>query len=494
VIATLFFFTGLAIILYLNQDPLQPRERDYAYVGSFYAFCIFIGFGVLALKEALQRFAPGRLSLITASLVALLAVPVLMASQGWDDHNRSAKTTARDWAKNYLSSCAPNAILFTNADNDTFALWYAQEVEGFRTDVRVICMQFLSDDDYINQLKKQVNNSAPLPVTMPSEKYQKGVRDYIPYVDYGFTDSVELKDLMAVLTSDNKADKIEMADGSFENFLPSRKLKLSVDADQLVKTQTIKAGDREKATSSMEWTIDKKFIGKADLAVYDILANNNWKRPVYFATSSSQDTYMGLDKYLYMEGYAYRLLPLKRDPKDSRDKSQMTNTEVMYQNVMNKMDFSGFNKASYLDEQSRGIARGTWSSNNTLATNLINEGKNKAAHALMIKSVKELPLRNYEIRDTLDKFDTISIFYHLNDLQHANMMAKETVSFLDQELTYIASLSPDIQRGYLRNIQWGMSVLNGLDQETEKSKQTELNKEIKDKFKNFESIFTKSLG
>lgn len=494
VIATLFFFTGLAIILYLNQDPLQPRERDYAYVGSFYAFCIFIGFGVLALKEALQRFAPGRLSLITASLVALLAVPVLMATQGWDDHNRSAKTTARDWAANYLNSCAPNAILFTNADNDTFAMWYAQEVEGIRTDVRVICMQFLSDDDYINQLKRQVNNSAPLPVTMPSEKYQKGVRDYIPYVDYGFTDSVELKDLMAVLTSDNKADKIEMGDGSFENFLPSRKLKLSVDADQLVKTQTIKARDKEKATSSMEWTIDKKFIGKADLAVYDILANNNWKRPIYFATSSSQDTYMGLDKYLYMEGYAYRLLPLKRDPKDTRDKSQVMNTEVMYENVMNKMDFSGFNKASYLDEQSRGIAQGTWSSNNTLATNLINEGKNEAAHALMMKSIKDLPLRNYEIRDTLNKFDAISILYHLNDQKQANIMAKATVSFLNQELNYIASLAPDIQRGYIRNIQWGLSILNGLDQETEKNKQAELNKEIRTKFKNFESIFTKSLG
>ena len=180
VVLTLFFFTGIAIILYLNQDPLQPRERDYAYAGSFYAFAICIGFGVLALKELLSNIAQQKLSLIIATGISLLAVPVLMGIQGWDDHNRSQKHTATDWAKNYLNSCAPNAILFTNADNDTFPLWYAQEVEGFRTDVRVICIQFLPDASFINQLKKQVNKSAPLPITMGEEKYVSGVRDYLP--------------------------------------------------------------------------------------------------------------------------------------------------------------------------------------------------------------------------------------------------------------------------------------------------------------------------
>ncbi|WGQ11607.1 DUF2723 domain-containing protein [Pedobacter gandavensis] len=494
VIGTLFFFTGLAIILYLNQDPLQPRERDYAYVGSFYAFCIFIGFGILAIKELLSRFMPQKMSLMAAALTGLLIAPTLMATQGWDDHDRSGKTTARDWAANYLNSCAPNAILFTNADNDTYPLWYAQEVEGIRTDVRVICIQFLSDGDFINQLKRAQNKSAALPITMAPEKYQQGVRDYIPYVDYGITDSVELKELLTVLTSDNKEDKLQMSDGSFENILPTKQLKMSIDADQLVKTNTIKAADKDKAAARMEWKVDKSFIGKADLAMYDILVHNNWERPIYFATSVSPDTYIGLEKYLYLEGYAYRLLPLKTDPKDERDKSQVTNTTVMYDNVMNKMNFSGFKTAKYLDIESRSIAETTWTFHNTLATNLILAGKPERAMAVMKKTTKELPLKTYSIQDTINRFNSIRIFYELKDVQQASLMAKQTLSFLDLELQYIASLEPEQQRRRLRDIQLGLSIINGLEEMSRDHQQLELSKELKTKYHHYESLFTSSIG
>lgn len=494
VMVTLFFFTGLAIVLYLNQDPLQVRERDYAYVGSFYAFCIFIGFGVLAVREMLSRFAPAKLSLILAALTGLVLAPALMAVQGWDDHNRSGKTTARDWAVNYLNSCAPNAILFTNADNDTYPLWYAQEVEGIRTDVRLICIQFLSDGDFINQLKKQQNKSAALPITMAEEKYQQGVRDYIPFVDYGITDSVELKDLLTVLTSDEQADKIQMNDGSYENFLPTKKLKLSVNPDQLVKTKTIKAEDKAKVAPQMEWTVDKNYIGKSELAMYDILANNNWERPVYFATSVSPDTYIGLQKYLYLEGYAYRLLPLKRDAKDERHQSEVTNTEVMYDNVMHKMDYSGFKSAKYLDVESRSIGETTWTFHNNLATNLIVEGKNAQALAVMKKSAKELPLKMQSIQDTINRYNSIRLFYELKEVKQANLMAKETLSFLDLELQYIASLEPAQQRTRLREVQLGLSILNGLEELSHAHQQAELSKELKTRYSNFESMFTKSLS
>ncbi|ALL05236.1 multidrug transporter [Pedobacter sp. PACM 27299] len=494
VIGTLFFFTGLAIILYLNQDPLQPRERDYTYVGSFYAFCIFIGFGVLAIKELLSRFVPQKMSLMVAALAGLLIAPTLMAVQGWDDHDRSGKTTARDWAANYLNSCAPNAILFTNADNDTYPLWYAQEVEGIRTDVRVICIQFLSDGDFINQLKRPQNKSAALPIAMAPEKYQQGVRDYIPYVDYGITDSVELKELLTVLTSDNKEDKLQMSDGSFENILPTKQLKMSIDADQLVKTNTIKSADKDKVTAQMEWKVDKSFIGKADLAMYDILVNNNWERPIYFATSVSPDTYIGLEKYLYLEGYAYRLLPLKTDPKDERDKSQVTNTAVMYDNVMNKMNFSGFKTAKYLDIESRSIAETTWTFHNTLATNLILAAKPEQAMAVMKKSAKDLPLKTYTIQDTINRFNTIRIFYELKDVQQASLMAKQTLSFLDLELQYISSLEPEQQRRRLRDIQVGLSIINGLEEMSRDHQQLELSKELKTKYNHYESLFTRSIG
>lgn len=494
VITTLFFFTGLAIILYLNQDPLQVRERDYAYIGSFYAFAIFIGFGVLAVKEILARYASSKLSLIVAAVICVLAVPVLMGTQGWNDHNRSDKYTALDWASNYLNSCAPNAILFTNADNDTYPLWYAQEVEGIRTDVRVVSLQFLSDGDYINQMKKQANLSAPLPISMTADKYQKGVRDYLPYLDYGFKDSVELKDLLSVLTSDNKEDRVEMQGGSFENFLPTKNLKLSIDAKQLVKTGTVPARDQDKIVTQMEWNFNKNFALKSDLALFDILVNNNWERPIYFGTSVSEDTYMGLSKYLYLEGYAYRLLPLKRAADDKRDKSQVTNSEVMYSNTLHKLNFKGFNKAKYLDPESRRIAQDTWTFQNTLAGNLIQEGKAAQAAQIMTKAVKELPMKLYAIHDTLNRLETIQNLYSLNDNRNASLLAKNTLSFLNQELSYIASLPQNQQRAALREIQVGMYVLNGLNELTAKGLEPKLNGEIKQKYKQLEESFVSSLG
>ncbi|MDR6785191.1 MFS family permease [Pedobacter africanus] len=494
VLSALFFCTGLAIILYLNQDPLQVRERDYAYVSSFYAFAIFIGFGVLAIKEALKRIASPKLSLAIAGVASVLMAPAIMGIQGWDDHDRSDKETALQFAKNYLNSCAPNAILFTNADNDTYPLWYAQEVEGIRTDVRVVNLQFLADADYINQMKKQAYRSAPLPIAMEADKYKKGVRDYLPYIDYGFKDSVELKDLLAVLTSDNKEDKVEMQGGSFENFLPTQKLKLSIDPDQLIRTNTITAKDKGRITTHMEWNFNKDFAGKADLAIFDILAHNNWERPVYFGSSLSADTYVGLDKYLYLEGYAYRLLPLKREAGDNRDKTELANTDVMYSNTMHKLDFSAFRKAGYLDPESRRVAHDSWAFQNTLATNLMREGKHDKARQILTKSLNELPLKLYSIQDTLNRLETINILYGLNDKTKAGQLSKQTFSFLDQELTYIASLEPRLQRASLNDIQLGMYVLGNLDELTSKGGTPDLNRQIKKRFKELEDTFTRSLG
>jgi len=477
VLITLFFFTGIAIIIYLNQDPLQVRERDYAYIGSFYAFAILIGFGVLALKDLLIRIAPAKPSLAIATILCF-TVPVLMATQGWDDHNRSQKTTTLEYARNYLNSCAPNAILFTNADNDTYPLWYAQEVEGIRTDVRVLCMQFMSDPNYINQLKKQFNKSAPLNISMAESKYVDGVRDYLPFVDYGLADSVELGDLMAVMTSDNKDDQVQMSNGSFMNFLPTKKLKISIDTEQLVKTKTITAAERSRVTPAMEWTFNKSYASKGDLAVFDILVQNNWKRPVYFATYVSQDTYMGLDKYLYLEGYAFRLLPFKTDAVEPRDKMEQTNTDVMYDRVMNHMDFASLKKSAYLDPQIRTFITGTWALNNTLARNLMTEGKIQQASQVMKKSMKDIPLRNYTITDTLGRISTIQNLYALNNVKEAGKLTKDTTDFLVQEFNYIATLDPEYQRAHLQNIREGLTALKWMEQITAGYRDDKLNKEI----------------
>jgi hypothetical protein len=490
IIATLFAFTGLAIIVYLNQDPMQVRERDYAYVGSFYAFAIFIGLGVLGVESFLSRLKMQKIGIAMASLACLLAVPLLMATQGWDEHDRSNKTTALDWAKNYLNSCAPNAILFTNADNDTFPLWYVQEVENYRTDVRVVNIQYLSDGNYIEQMVKQSGNSAPLPIKSDRSKYVKGIREWMPYMEYGFTDSVELKDILAIMTSDAKEDKIPLSDGSMENFLPTKKLKLSVDPAQVVKTKTLSQKDLGKITSSMEWTYRENVVFKANLAIFDILVNNNWERPIYFGTSITNDSYVGLEKYLYLEGYAYRLLPIKSQVPDKQFNMEgQTNTDVMFANVMNKLDFRGFTSAKYQDPESRRIAGTTAKFMNNLAVNLLDEGKADKAKQLMTKSINELPGKIYSIEDTLIKVYTISNLYAVKENKSADKIARDAASFIGDELGYIASLDSRRKNLYGREIQIGVQVLASLEKMATDNKDLELSGYLKQVLENIKTQF-----
>jgi hypothetical protein len=490
IVATLFAFTGLAIIVYLNQDPMQVRERDYAYVGSFYAFAIFIGLGVLGVESFLSRLKMQKIGIAMASLACLLAVPLLMATQGWDEHDRSNKTTALDWAKNYLNSCAPNAILFTNADNDTFPLWYVQEVENYRTDVRVVNIQYLSDGNYIEQMVKQSGNSAPLPIKSDRSKYVKGIREWMPYMEYGFTDSVELKDILAIMTSDAKEDKIPLSDGSMENFLPTKKLKLSVDPAQVVKTKTLSQKDLGKITSSMEWTYRENVVFKANLAIFDILVNNNWERPIYFGTSISTDSYVGLEKYLYLEGYAYRLLPFKTNVPDKQFNMEgQTNTDVMFDNVMNKLDFRGFTSAKYQDPESRRIAGTTAKFMNNLAVNLLDEGKADKAKQLITKSINELPGKIYSIEDTLIKVYTISNLYAVKENKSADKIARDAASFIGDELGYIASLDSRRKNLYGREIQIGVQVLASLEKMATYNQELELSGYLKQVLKNIETQF-----
>ncbi len=493
IVTTLFFCTGIAIIIYINQDPLQVRERDYAYVGSFYAFAILIGLGTLALKDILSRFTTDKLSLITATLTCLLIAPVLMAVQGWDDHDRSGKTTAIEMAKNYLNSCEPNSILFTNADNDTYPLWYAQEVEGIRTDVRVVNLQFLSSDSYIDQMKKQQYKSAALPISMSHEQYKEGIRDYLPYVDYGLKDSVELDDLFGVLTSDSKADKVQLTDGSYENFLPTRKLKITIDPKHILATQTVDARDKDKITNQIEWEFKKKYLGKVDLAMFDIIVHNNWKRPIYFAASVSDDTYLGLDKYLYLEGYAYRLLPLKPKTTENFDKSEQTNTIAAYKHYQH-FDFKGFKNAKYLDPESRRVLQGTWNYSNTLTTNLIQANQLKMAQNVSNKSLSELPLANSSIADTLSKISLVQNLYFLKKNQKASEIAKSTSTYIGQEFDYILSLKPEQQHLFVNDIKRGLYVMQSLVQLTKLYDEIKLNETLMNQIKSYETQFAVNFG
>ncbi len=494
VIGSLFFCTGLAIIIYINQDPMQVRERDYAYVGSFYAFAIFIGLGMLAIQSFLSKKLSKKHSLLLSFGICLFAVPGWMAFQGWDDHDRSGKTTALDMAKNYLNSCEPNAILFTNADNDTYPLWYAQEVEGIRTDVRVVNLQFLSSESYIDQMKKQQDLSAPLPIRMNKETYKEGSRNYLPYYDYGIQDSVELSDLLAVLTSDSKEDKIAMSDGSLENFLPTQRFKMKVDPEKVLRTGTVQEADSHRITSQLEWNFNKNFALKSDLAIFDILVHNQWERPVYFAASLSEDTYIGLDKYLYLEGFAYRLLPFRPSEGENFTKTAQTNDLLAHDHYVNRFELKGFKTARYLDPESKRILHSTFNFSNTLAQNLLRNGRTEAARQVVHKSLNDLPLRNTSISDTVNKIGLVNNLLQLKENEKANAIANDAMNYLAKEFNYILSLKSGNQHALIQEIRTGFFVFQELKEAARFQKHEALWKKAEAHLQHYEKAFMKSFG
>lgn len=311
VVMLLFFFTGIAIVLYLNQYPYQPRERDYAYAGSFYAFAIWIGFGVLYLWDLLQKKMDSRNAAIIVTAVCLFAVPVNMAAQNWDDHDRSGRYATIAHAKNYLSTCAPNAILFTYGDNDTFPLWYAQEVEGFRRDVRIVNLSLLAGDWYIDQMKRKAYESDGVPISFTKDQYHAGVRDFVT-IEERVQQPFSMKEVMEFVASDRPETKSNRYQGGAVDFIPTRSLYIPVDKEKVLANGTVQPKDSALIVDRVEIQLKGSSLNKSQLMVLDILATNNWERPVYFGVGMGQDSYMGFDKYFQLEGAAYRLYLLSR--------------------------------------------------------------------------------------------------------------------------------------------------------------------------------------
>ncbi|GAI98693.1 unnamed protein product, partial [marine sediment metagenome] len=233
VVLLLFVLTGIAVVVYLNQYPNQPRERDYAYAGSFYAYAIWIGLGTLALYDFLRKFIPDHLGAVVSGALCLFLVPGIMANENWDDHDRSGRYTARDIAYNYLNSCAPNAILFTNGDNDTFPLWYAQEVEGIRTDVRVVNLMLFNTDWYIDQMKNKAYESEPVPLSLPQEKYLDGTNNQI-YLIERFKDYIDINRVINFIKDNDPATKIKTRDNEQLDYIPTKMLRLPVDSAKVI--------------------------------------------------------------------------------------------------------------------------------------------------------------------------------------------------------------------------------------------------------------------
>ncbi len=436
----LFFFTGLAIVFYLNQAGNQPRERDYAFVGSFYAFAIWIGLGVMQVKDWLSKFTSQTVANASAALVCLLAVPVLMAAEEWDDHDRSKKQIARDLAKNYLESCAPNAILFTFGDNDTYPLWYAQEVEGIRKDIRVINYSLLGIDWYINQMRYKVNESAPIDVIWGADKIEGGKRDYIRFFEReGLTDQNRFVDLYSLMNdfvgSDDQAAQVQMQDGTWMNYLPVKKVSVPVDFAKVRKNGLVEAGD--SVVSDMRFEIPKDVLMKNDLAVLNIIAANKWDRPIYFTSPFGE---LGFGQYLRNEGQSYRLVPVAGQ--------NMVNTRKSYDVLKNKFAFGSANiPGVYFDEENRRHLVSIRQSYAEAANQLAIQGDSAKARELLQIADKNLLEENipYAMVSRQNQHNTISVqfveaAYKAGDKKLAAKVSAAIMKDVNEQLAYYAFL------------------------------------------------------
>lgn len=336
----LFLLTGIAVVIYLNQPPYQPRERDYAYAGSFYAFAIWIGIGVMAVYDFMKNRlkVPAKIAAVGAG-VACLLIPVQMASENWDDHDRSNRYSARDLAYNYLNSCDPQAILVTHGDNDTFPLWYIQEVEGVRTDVRIMNTSLLGTDWYIDQMKYQVYESKPVPFSIPRSEYLYGTNDMIHIVDR-LNKPVPIKAVIDLIS--NPDAKMRAENGKSYSFFASRKLLVPVNIENAIACGIVSESDSANILKVIELNIPekKKVLTKTEMMILDLLANYNWDRPIYLVAMGG-DLEIGLRDYLEYDGFAYKLVPIKSST--SVGNPGRVNAESMYNKVMNVYRWGNLN-------------------------------------------------------------------------------------------------------------------------------------------------------
>ncbi len=486
VVMLLFLFTGLAIVVYLNQYPYQPRERDYAYAGSFYAFAIWIGIGVFALYELLTKKIKVSKPAIAVgvTLVTLLAVPTIMAKENWNDHDRSNRYTARDFAKNYLSSCAPNAILFTNGDNDTFPLWYVQEVEGYRTDVRVVNLSLLNTDWYIDQCKRKAYNSEAVPFSMNHDKYVQGTRDYLPIVEQikSYTD---IRKVISFIKDDSRQTKLETMSGKAVNYCPAKNFVLPIDSATIMKNNVVSPKYADKIVKEIKWRYKKNNMPKADMMVFDLIANNNWKRPIYFAITVGTDGYMGLEDYFQLEGLAYRLVPIKNDSKDGQ--TGRIDTDKMYNNLMNKFVWGNINDPNvWLDENNLRMTMNFRNNFSRLADALIAEGKIDKAKKVMDKCLKILP--GDVVPHNGFSIGVVQTLYRLNEKDKARDIINQMTDNLEQELNWYLSLSGSDAVSVSRDKQMDMAIY----QELLRTANVFGDKEMVDKLsKKFDDIYSR---
>jgi len=441
VLLVLFLFTGFVLKIYLNERPFEPRERDYALVGSFYIFAIWIGFGVYAIYDTLKNYLQPKIAGPLVIAASLLAAPVLMASQNWDDHDRSNKYTAIAMAKNYLNSCEPNAILYTIGDNDTFPLWYAQEIENVRTDVKIVCTSLLMTDWYTDQMKMKSYQAEGLPISFTHDQY---VGDKLDYAIHNpkTENRWNLKDLLNFIKSDDPRTLLEMQNGQKIHFYPTNKIRIPIDKNEIIKNKVVDPKYYDSIVPYIDIEIKDRAIYKNRIMMLDVLANNNWKRPIYFTGGSfGDDDYLWMKDYLQLDGMVYKLVPLRTPiPKDGSplDMGQI-DSEKMYKIAM-KWDWgNGELKTIYHDPETRKNSISYRTNLARLMEQLINEGKIEKAKTVIDLAMTKMPVDYYGYYSLVDPF--AGGYYEVGEKQKARELLDHLMTKYKENLTFYKGLS-----------------------------------------------------
>ncbi len=397
-VLVLFVMTGIAIIFYSNQPPNEPRERDYVLAGSMFTYCIWIGMGVMALFDLFKRYMAGNVAAIVASALVLSA-PLIMGFQNWDDHTRAGHTGARDYATNFLESCDENAIVFTHGDNDTYPLWYAQEVENIRTDVRVVNLSLLAVDWYIDQLRRKVNNSPPIKMSLPPEAYRGNKRNitFLNPQQVRSDKKMTIQDVMKFTATDQAGLPAESP-----SYIPTSNIVIPVNKNVVMQNGTVTRPDTGQVLTEIpiRFPKNKQRLIKDELAMMDIISSNNWERPIYYAVTCRPEKLLGLSDYLQLEGLASRIVPVRT--KGDAEFGQMpigqgrVDSDKMYDNIMNKFRWGNFDKIdAYINESYMPSVASNRFAMLRLARTLIKEGDNERAKNILNKYFEAFPHKNF---------------------------------------------------------------------------------------------------
>ena len=500
-----FLFTGIAIQVYTNVRPFEPRERDYSLVGSFYVFALWIGFGVFAIYEKLSTYSKTSLLAPIVSLVCLIAVPGVLISQNWDDHDRSKRKTANAMALQYLESCDPNAILFTIGDNDTFPLWYAQEIEGIRRDVRVVCTSLLNVDWYIDQMKRKAYDSDPIPSSLTHDQYKWGTRDYV-IKEVVTEDTLGLNQVLGFITSDDPRTKYKhiLDEQGYDtsgqrrqdlnaNYLPTEHIRIPVDTESVLRNGIVKAKDSASIVPYIDIRIKNSAIYKNRLLMLDIIANNNWERPIYFSGGAfGDDDYIWMKDYLQLDGLVYKLVPIKTAvAKDNPFDMGRIDTDKMYDMVTNWDWGNNGDPTMYHDIETRKNSLTYRGNLARLIETLIQEGELEKAEEIADLAMAKMPVDLFGFYTLLEPY--IGAYYELEATEKARNLFMEVSQKYQESLIYYSSLSEYNQSKHIQNIYTDIERYRGLVDVTAFYETDAFIKAEMEKFNNYLRLFTGEL-